>query len=592
MSPHQYDLGLIGNCHYSALINSHADVQWLCWPRFDSPYVFGGLLDQKNGGSFLITPSQEYETNQYYIENTNVLQTVFETEESCFQVTDFAPRFEQFERYFKPLMLIRKLEPVWGYPKIKVSIDPVRDYGKKRAQPLRGSNHISFEGYDEEVRLTTNISLNYILNQREFVLSQPRYLVLTWGQPLEEPLESTVESFLKKTIDYWRSWVKNCSVIDFHQKEVIRSALTLKLHQFEDTGAIIAATTTSLPEHPGTGRNWDYRFCWLRDTYYILSAFNNISHFEEMQQYSHFIENIAMSGEGHYAPVYSILGDKDLPEQILDLPGYQNDPPVRIGNHAYTHIQNDVYGEILVSLLPFYTDDRFISEERTLSPHLMHQILDAMEGVLDEPDAGLWEFRATNQRHCFSYLFHWAGSSAAMKIALKLESPHMYQQAQRICERAKAGIEACYDSQRGVYTQAVESSYLDASLLQLITMKYLDPETERAKSHLRVLEGALKSKDGLFFRYQHEDDFGKPQSTFLVCAYWYIEALAAVGRLDEAQSVFKNIQKYRNHLGLLSEDVESQTGSQWGNFPQAYSHMGLINAAFIIAKKLDRPNFL
>lgn len=593
MKKHTYDMGVIGNCAFLAHIDTKTNISWMCWPRFDSSFIFGKLLDREKGGEFSILPPQDdFQSRQYYIENTNILCTEITSAEGKYRVTDFAPRFPQFDRYFRPLMLIRKIEPVSGNPRVKVTCNPVGNYGKLCPSRHRASNHIQFTGFQEEVRLTTDVSLISIVEKNYFVLNDAKYLVLTYGAPLEAPLESTAEEFLRQTIKYWRRWVKSTSIIDFFQNEVIRSALVLKIHQFEDTGGIIAAATTSLPEAPGSGRNWDYRYCWLRDTYYILTAFNNIGHFEEMEKYFHFIANISIADTGRYQPLYSISGKADLTEHIENLEGYLGNQPVRVGNQAFTHIQNDVYGQVLVSLLPLYGDRRFIDSERTRSHSLIFETLHRIEETMHEPDAGLWEFRNLSQYHCYTYLFHWAGSKAAQKIAEKLNDKQMSKMATRLNEEASKKIQQCLDKERVVYTQAIGNKNLDASTLQLIMMNYLDPDSDMARNHLKMLEKELKTPEGLFFRYKHADDFGKPESTFMICAFWYVEALACVGRVDDAAKEFERLLKYTNHLDLLSEDVDAETGSQWGNFPQAYSHVGLVNAAYRIVNKMDKPNFL
>jgi GH15 family glucan-1,4-alpha-glucosidase len=589
---HTYDLGIIGNCAYLAQINTKANVVWMCWPKFDSSFVFGKLLDDEKGGNFSISPPEEdYTTNQYYIPNTNVLCTEFQNAEGKFKVTDFAPRFSQYERHYKPLMLVRKIEPLEGQPRIKIACRPVGDYGKITPVANYGSNHILYNGLERELRLTTNVPLNYIVEETPYILSQTKYLVLTWGIHLEAPLQATAEDFLNKTIQYWKNWVRNCNIENMWQSEVIRSAITLKLHQYEDTGAIIASSTTSLPEAPGSGRTWDYRYCWMRDTFYTLKALNDIGHFDELENYASYIQNIAFSATNRYNPVYSIHGRDDFEEEILDLNGYLGNKPVRIGNQAKEHIQNDVYGQILVSLLPLYVEKRLGHVEST-SRSLIMRLLYAIEYTMDEPDAGLWEFRHKAQRHCYTFLFHWAGSNAALKIAQHLGDEKMAEKAKKLIDQSAAQIEACWQPDLGAYSQAIETKNMDASLLQLITMGYLDPQSNRARSHLAALEKSLMTENGLFYRYLHEDDFGKPEVTFLVCSFWYVDALACVGRLDDAISCLESLLKYTNHLGLLSEDVDAATGSQWGNFPQTYSHVGLMNAAFRIARKLDRPDFL
>ncbi|MGI4833045.1 MAG: glycoside hydrolase family 15 protein [Janthinobacterium lividum] len=593
MTKHTYDMGVVGNCAFLALIGTDTAVRWLCWPRFDSSFVFGPLLDEQKGGEYSIRPvAAEFTSAQHYVPNTNVLCTEIEAADGKYRVTDFAPRFLQYERYYKPLMFIRKVEPLAGTPRVRVACRPVGRYGEQELTRRRSSNHIAFLGLEEEVRLTTNIPLTYVLDEEDFALNETKYLVLTYGAPLEAALESTAERFLTSTLAYWRGWVKSTSIGQFYQSQVIRSALALKIHQYEDTGAIIAASTTSLPEAPGSTRNWDYRYCWMRDTYYILTAFNNIGHLEEMERYFHFIANISTRAAGKYQPLYGIGGQAELVEQELPLAGYLGNQPVRIGNDAYTHIQNDVYGQILVALLPLYVDCRFQEPGRTPPLALVEEALRLIEQTMDQPDAGLWEFRHLAQKHCYTYLFHWAGSHAALRVAKALGHEALAAQAARLLEVSQAHIEDCFDAERGVYTNAIGSKHLDASTIQLITMGYLDPNSEKARHHLLELEKELKTPEGLFYRYRHPDDFGTPETTFLICSFWYVEALACVGRLDEAIAEFEHLITYTNHLGLLSEDVDAKTGAQWGNFPQAYSHVGLVNAAYRIAKKRDQPQFV
>ena len=592
MSRHTYDYGVIGNCAFTAHIHTNTNVAWMCWPRFDSSFIFGGMMDQDKGGEFSIKPiGEKMITTQYYIENTNILCTEVEGDSGIYRVTDFAPRFYQQDRYYKPLMLVRKIERVKGNPQLVVKCKPKGNYGDVQPEHSMGSNHIRFLGLESHVRLTTDISLNYVLEEDSFLLNETKYLVLTWGSPLEASLGETVEIFLNKTTNYWRNWVKTASIVTFYQREAIRSALILKIHQYEDTGAIIAATTTSLPESPSSSRNWDYRYCWMRDTFYTLNAFNNIGHFEESEKYFHYILNTTLEEKDRFQPLYGITGKKDLAENITELSGYQGNTPVRIGNQAYTHIQNDVYGQVLVSLLPLYSDYRIIFTERFDASELIYRALKMIEKTFDKKDAGLWEFRNLAQHHCYTYLFHWAGSSAAIKIAKVIKDDRIGELATKLKLRSTEMIEKCYVAKKKAYAQAVGVDRMDASTLQLIMMNYLPRESQMAKQHLKALEAELHAKNGLFYRYKHQDDFGEPETTFLICAFWYVEALACVGRMDEAISYFENLISYSNHVGLLSEDVKEQDGSMWGNFPQAYSHVGLLNAATRIANKLDRPNF-
>ncbi|MEM6829510.1 MAG: glycoside hydrolase family 15 protein [Bacteroidota bacterium] len=592
MSRHSYDYGVIGNCAYTAHVHTDTNISWMCWPKFDSSFIFGGMLDKEKGGSFSIRPTEGKKFGtQSYIENTNILSTEISCDSGVYRVIDFAPRFFQMNRYYRPLMLIRKIERIKGNPKITVDCKPKGAYGTATPEANIGSNHIRFLGFDAHVRVTTNIPLNYVLDNESFVLNETKYMVFTWGPPLEAELEETCETFLSKTTRYWRDWVKSANVVNFYQREAIRSALILKIHQYEDTGAIIAATTTSLPESPGSTRNWDYRYCWMRDTFYTLNAFNNIGHFEEVEKYFHYILNTTADEGDRYQPLYGITGKKALVEEELDLEGYMGNKPVRLGNDAYTHIQNDVYGQVLISLLPLYNDMRFIFSERFDTSELIYKTLKMIDRTFDEKDAGLWEFRNLAQYHCYTYLFHWAGSSAAIKIAKVLKDDKIGELAVKLKKRSAEMIEKSYVPSKKGYAQAIGVDRMDASTIQLIMMNYLPGNSEKAQDHLKALENELHAGKGLFYRYRHQDDFGEPETTFLICAFWYVEALACVGRIDEAIKYFENLVSYSNHVGLLSEDVKAEDGSMWGNFPQAYSHVGLLNAASRIARKLDRPDF-
>lgn len=590
MEKHKYNYGIIGNCAFSALVDTNADIGFMCWPRFDSSFIFGGLLDDAKGGHFYIRPAtSNYTSSQRYITNTNILETIFECEDGKYKVIDFAPRFFQFNRAFKPLMLVRKVVPIEGRPRVKVSCKPVGQYGDRVPVPVMGSSHIRYEGLEAQVRLTTNVSLNYVLEEEPFALSQTQHFVLTWGVPLEAALETTVEDFLSRTKQYWNLWVQNTSTENFRQQSVIRSALTLKLHQYQDTGAIIAATTTSLPEFPGSTRNWDYRFCWFRDAHYTLKALNDLSHFNILRDYSRFIENVVLSEDRRYHPLVPIANHVIPEEKILDLAGYRGEKPVRVGNQAYEHIQNDVYGQVMLTLLPFFTDLRLTGKTGKSLEETAWHCLEMIEATMEEPDNGLWEFRGMSQLHTYTFLFHWAGSHAGKRIAAIIGDEKMDRYADKLLKASIEMLEKCYDEKRGVYTQAVGNPNLDASLLQLINMGYLKPDSPKAKQHMKVLEDELKTSTGLFYRYKHADDFGEPESTFLICAFWYVEALARMGRINEAVDTFDMLVGHGNHLGLFSEDVHEESGSQWGNFPQTYSHVGLINAAFAISRKLDKP---
>jgi GH15 family glucan-1,4-alpha-glucosidase len=586
-------MGIVGNCTYLAHVDTQARVRWLCLPRFDSSCVFGHLLDPERGGELAVLGvGATAAGTQQYVWNTNVLETTVRTPDGAFRVTDCAPRFMQNDRMFRPSILIRKLEPLASVPRIRILCRPRGEYGAVEPRVTPQSNHLRYDLGDDVLRLNTDVPLAYVIGERPFLLEETAYIVLTWGVRLEAKLENFAEEHIQRTIEYWQQWVRECAIGRFYQRDVIRSALVLKLHQYEDTGAIIASGTTSLPETPGSGRTWDYRFCWLRDAHFCLTAFNRLGHFGEMQRFAKFIENIAASVPGdRYPPVVGIDGALQLPERTIEMAGYEGNGPVRVGNAAYEQIQNDIYGQTIYALLQLYVDERFPREPRATSRRLISTLLRIINDNLDVPDASLWEFRGIERRHCYTALCHWVGAKSAQKIARSLGDDELRRAATRLVVRAERLVEACYDPTRGAYMQEPGSAYHDASTLHLITHHYLDPRSERAARHLEAVEHNLLTNGGLVHRYTHADDFGTPTAAFLVCAFWYVEALAVMGRIEAALKELEFLRGYANHLGLFSEDVDPATGSQWGNFPQAYSHVGLINAVLRISSKIDYPEY-
>jgi GH15 family glucan-1,4-alpha-glucosidase len=585
-------MGIVGNCAFLAHVDTVARVRWLCLPRFDSSCLFGHLLDPERGGELTIAGIDATPGAQEYLWNTNILQTTVRTRDGVFRVTDCAPRFVQYGRLNRPPMLIRKVEPLASAPRVSIICRPRGDYGTVLPRVLAQSNHARYDLGEHDVRLYTNMPVSYVVDERPFVLGETAYLIMTWGVRFEATLETAAEEHIQRTIEYWQHWVQACAIGRFYQRDLIRSALVLKLHQYEDTGAIIASGTTSLPEAPETGRTWDYRYCWLRDAHFFLTAFNRLGQFEEMQRFAKFIENIAASApRNRIPPVVGIDGSLELPERIVPLRGYDGVGPVRVGNDAYRQVQNDIYGQIIYALLQLYVDERFPREPRATSRQLISTLLRIIDETLDEPDATLWEFREIKRRHCYTALCHWVGAKSAQKIARALGDDDLLRTATRLATRAERLVEACYDNERHAYMQEPGSKYHDASTLQLITLHYLDPKSERAARHLESLEKDLMTSGGLVRRYTHADDFGVSSSAFLLCSFWYVEALAAMGRLEAALKELELLRNYANHLGLFSEDVDPATGGQWGNFPQAYSHVGLINAVLRISSKIDYPEF-
>ena len=587
-----YPYALIGNCHTSALINATGTIEWMCLPRPDSPPVFGRLLDP-DGGHFSITSSlsssPEPTTSQSYLSNTNILTTtVTLANGDSFRITDFCPRFEQYGRMYRPAALFRLVEPLQGTPAIQVSCRPVCGWEKTAALPVRGSNHLRYDIRGESLRLLTNMPLTYLCEETPVALTRKFYFGLTWGLGIEDDLIKVTHDFLEQTTRYWRLWVKHCSVPLLHQQEVIRSALALKLHCYEDTGAILAAMTTSLPEQVGGQRNWDYRYCWLRDAYFTLTAFNSLGHFEEMESFLNFLLNIALTHEqsrDRLRPVYTLSQGLPLPEiEHANWIGYQGSAPVRSHNLAADQVQNDAYGEMILTFTPIFFDERFVDLRTRDLDGLLTHLAQLCARSIGRQDAGLWEIRGGWQEHSFTNLLCWAGLERLERIkrAGFLKSITLDLTAER--ERAsRALLRAVRD---GAVRNGPDDATHDAALSQLAILGYPDRALcDSTLGHI-VRELSLTcdgSETGFFYRYVREDDFGKPEGAFVVCSLWIAQALARLGNLNHARAILDRVVTAGNHVGLLSEHFIPRTKDQCGNFPQAYSHVGLINAAFAVS---------
>jgi GH15 family glucan-1,4-alpha-glucosidase len=573
-------LGLIGNCQLSALINHNGEIVWCCLPRFDSEPVFSTLLDEKEGGRFLVGPADGEIGEQSYVDNTNILQTRFETPTGSFRVIDFAPRFVQYDRTFRPTQIFRIIEPIEGSPRIRVICEPRLGWSKATPTRVSGSNHVRFEGFDSQLRLTTNIPISYLGGQA-FTLTEQRHLVLTWGTPVEEPLRPLSARFLAETQRYWQRWVKQCNVPPLYQNAVIRSALALKLHCFEDTGAIIAAMTTSIPEAAGSGRTWDYRYCWLRDAYYSLSAFRLLGQHEEREDFIHYLLNIAGgSPDLNLKPLYCVDGTPGPEEKILEnWAGFNGEKPVRVGNGAATHTQNDVFGEMVLALVPIFLDERFNADRTPVALELIERLARKAISVAGQPDAGIWEYRTEWKPQTFSNLMCWAAADRMARVYSQhapANEPEFRAASDRIREEiiAKAWCPAINS-----FGATYGGCDLDASLLQMAYLRFLPLDDPRIASSIKAIRKGLANGDWLF-RYQLDDGFGLPQVAFIICTFWLIEALADSGQTSEAKAVMDRVYSVFSGLGLLSEDYETSNMRMWGNFPQAYSHVGLIHAAF------------
>jgi GH15 family glucan-1,4-alpha-glucosidase len=576
------DLGLIGNCQFSALVERTGDLVWCCLPRFDSDPIFSRLLDETSDfGRFSVEPAGGGAGRQTYLENTNVLSTLFQTDTGTFRVLDFAPRFSQVEGIFHPTQLQRVVEPIDGQPVVRVRFAPRLGWSMEPAGLVRGARHLRVEGFASPVWLETDIALDDVVEQRPFALTDRKHLLLTWGSPVEQPLPGLCERYLASTIRYWQLWVKHTSIPPLWQQETIRSALALKLHCFEETGAIVAATTTSIPESPGAGRTWDYRYCWLRDAAYVLGALRHLGHFEERDHFVRYLLNIVGDApDFKFSPLYRVDGSSELEERVVaGWPGFANDGPVRVGNGAALHVQNDVFGELLLALSPLYLDDRFADERSRDALALLERLAEHACAVVGTPDAGIWEYRTEWKPQTFSSLMSWAGANRMSVIAARHTPGHRGHYEDAAARIRELIIAEAWSERLGSFAGTHGGDQLDAALLQMAPLRILPASDPKLLGTIDAI-GAALSQEGWLYRYHLDDGFGRPSVAFVLCTFWMIEALAATSRAQEARALMERVRAAMSPLGLMAEDYAPSARRMWGNFPQAYSHAGLIHGAF------------
>ena len=584
------DLGVVGNCQVSALIERRGRISWFCAPRFDSDPVFCSLLSGESNptlGFFDIELLDEADSEQFYHHNSAVLETVLKDRRGgSLRILDFAPRFTQFGRQFRPVMIIRRIEPGEGSPRLRIRLRPATDYGRKGCGRTFGSNHVRYIGTEFVLRLTTDMSITHVLEETPFVLEKPVTLMLGPDETVSDSIDKVGLRFLDETNRYWQSWVQGLSIPFEWQDAVIRAAITLKMCTYEDTGAVVAAMTTSIPESSDSGRNWDYRYCWLRDTYYVVQALNRLGALRTMENYLGYIVDIVASAESDsLQPVYGITGRSALQERIVDqLPGYRSMGPVRVGNEAYVQQQHDVYGAVVMAATQMFFDRRLSRPGgRDLFEQLEHLGETAVR-LHDQPDAGLWEYRQDRRVHTFSGAMCWAACDRLARVAEQLSLKSKREYWQEHAEKIRIHVEReGFDTTRNTFVDSSERGEVDASLLQLHELGFLSARDTRFLGTISAIEQRLRRNRHLL-RYNAADDIGIPQNAFTICTFWYIDALAAAGRMEEARELFEYLLTCRNPLGMLSEGLDPNTEELWGNFPQTYSMVGIVNSATRLSK--------
>lgn len=574
--------GIIGNGSSGALISKDGSVDWLCLPHFASPSVFANILDS-NAGSLGIEVQKDVSIKQSYLENTNILKTHFETDEWAFEILDFMPRYQKVTgSYYYPPELTRIIKPLRGTPEFEVQYNPRLEYSKDETiTHNKGKYLISIleneEQYDA-LYLYTNIPFGSIINREKITLSSTVFITISYNEKLDHiDLEKAWYDF-DLTKAYWLNWVQRTKEFSYYNKEIRRSALTLKLLSYDKTGAIIAALTTSLPETIGEVRNWDYRFCWIRDSSMVIKILSQLGHRKIVRRFIDYIIDLIPEKDEKLQIMYGIHSEQILTEETLEhLSGYHNSKPVRIGNDAYHQKQNDIYGILMDAIyveLEQFSNDFERKEELW---EVVKNIVWIVSHNWEKPDKGIWEFRGEDKHFTFSKVLCWVALDRAIKIAqlLNKNKPKWYKVRDQIKEQIE---EKAWNDEVHAYTQYYGSTALDASVLLMEQYGFIDPNDPRFVATVKSTERELL-KDGLMYRYKNEDDFGEPSSSFTICTFWFIRSLIKIGEVEQAKKYFDQLLTYSNHLGLFSEDIDFKTKRLLGNFPQAYSHLALIDTA-------------
>ncbi|KRA70560.1 glucoamylase [Caulobacter sp. Root656] len=591
--PQNLDLFPIGNCAVSALIDRGGRFVWACAPRIDSDPVFSALLgglepgDPAAKGVWEVVVDGATTVEQDYLRNTPILRTVItDADGASIEIIDFAPRYQQFGRSFRPTAFIRLIRPLTSVARITIRLRPTADWGARAAEHTHGSNHIRYLCSDMTLRLSTDGPVSHVLEERTFRLEKPIAMYLGADEGFNADIGATCNRMLQQTQEYWMDWVRGLAVPLDYQTAVIRSAITLKLCMHEETGAIVAAMTTSIPEHADSGRNWDYRYCWLRDAYYVVQALNRLGAVDILENYLGYLRNIVdRAAGGHIQPLFGVGFEPQLTERFApDLAGYRGMGPVRIGNQAFEHQQHDVYGQIILSTVQAFFDERLLRPGTVEDFHNLEPVGERAFQLHDQPDASLWEFRGRANVHTYSAVMCWAAcdrlGNAAARLGLADRAEFWNDRAAKVRETID---KRAWNQTLGRFAATFEGDELDASLLQLVDLRFIEAKDPRNVATVAAIEAGLR-KGSYLLRYAIPDDFGAPQTAFNICTFWLVEALYLAGRIDEARELFEEMLARRTTAGLLSEDIGFADGELWGNYPQTYSLVGLINCAVLLSR--------
>jgi GH15 family glucan-1,4-alpha-glucosidase len=581
--------GIIGNCRTAALVSETGSIDWCCLPEFDSASVFAKLLDEKKGGQFAFQVDDSYKISQVYVKDTSILKTAFSSPDASFEVYDFLPRYLKKDKsYHTPPELIRYLKVTKGTPKLKVDFNPKLEYALGNTEIFIKENFIvGLTEADEfdTLFLYTSLDKEAIANSKEMSLTEDAFFLLSYNEKIELPDMESVSLDLETTKHYWLNWSSKTPKFGVYDDMILRSAMTLKLLSYDKTGAILAAATTSLPETIGEVRNWDYRFCWIRDASMVVKVISKLGHKRMIKRYLQFIIDLIPDKNEKLQIMYGINKEKQLTEKHLThLSGYKDSKPVRIGNAAYAQKQNDIYG-ILVDviyqeLLKFKSDLDNKEELWTITKGIAWVVGKHWQ----EPDKGIWEFRTEDRHFTFSKVLCWVAIDRAIKISKLFDKSSKLERWKTLEIAIRTDImENAWNEDMQAFTQSYNSTDLDASVLLMETYGFIEAKDPKFVSTVKAI-GEHLTNDGLLYRYKNKDDFGLPSSSFTICTFWYINSLFKIGQEEEAKQQFERLIGYSNHLGLMSEDIDFKTKRLLGNFPQAYSHLALIETAINLSK--------
>ncbi len=582
--------GVIGNCTTAALVSERGYIEWLCMPHFDSASVFASILDKKIGGQFGIKVPDNYVISQSYIPHTNILTTRFVAYENEFVVYDFMPcyYYDGSNEVYRPSEIYRYIRHISGAPRFIVDYNPKPDYARGKCQMKITDKHIeSYSSSNTKDRqfLYSSIPLQDIVEGKWITLCKDEFFLLASNEKLcKIDLEREKYDYCK-TLVFWLDWSGRTKKFKHYNEHIERSMLTLKLMS-NYNGAILAAITTSLPETIGETRNWDYRFCWLRDASMTIETLVNLGHTRAATEFIKFVRATFVANHNGFQIMYGIRGEQKLHEEILDhLSGYEDSKSVRIGNAAYHQKQNDSYGYLMNLIYQYFT---LIPCRRNDQEDVWDMVKNIMAKVKKEwpkPDKGIWEIRGAARHFVSSKIMCWVALDRGAKIAALLQMEEYAQEWRNEADKVKADVfKKGWRESIQSFSQAYDNEHLDSSLLLMESYGFINRQDERFKKTVKAVKKEL-FHNGLMYRYNTADDFGVPKSAFTLCTFWLIRALYVVGKKKEAQNLYEKVLSYGNHLGLFSEDLDFESKRLLGNFPQAYSHLAVINTALLFTEE-------